>query len=201
MTRIALVLLAVVTLGCSDGAGPDVVASVSIGTPNSPFVMRVGDLRNLTVQLLNSSGGVAGQRPVLWTSSAEAVASVGSASGVVIAKSPGDATITATSEGKSASVALSVRSLVVGVWTGVVSTQTLTMTLVENSGVVTGAGTLTGNTGALTISGVYLSPTLTLTFTSAGYQPFSMTAIVNGDRMTGTVTGSGFNNQTTLVRQ
>lgn len=96
-----------------------------------------------------------------------------------------------------------------GTWTGTIAgtAQTLTMTLVENSGVVNGSGTLTGTptgTRAQVINGTFLNGNVALTLTSGTVQPFSYTAalnIVTGSTLTGTVTGSGFAGESLVMQK
>ena len=92
-----------------------------------------------------------------------------------------------------------------GTWTGVVGGQTLSMTLVENAGAVTGTGTITNTptgTRALTVTGTFVSPKLTATMTSGTVQPIALQATVAGTSMTGSLTGSGFTGEgITLARQ
>lgn len=79
--------------------------------------------------------------------------------------------------------------------------QTLTLTLVENSGTVTGAGSLVASNGSnsltlpLAVSGAYSAPTLALTMTSTGYQPIALSVTVSRDAMSGTMNGSGYTNE------
>lgn len=83
---------------------------------------------------------------------------------------------------------------VTGTWIGSVGTQTLSMALVENSGVVSGSGSLTGVGGpfAQTITGAFTAPTLTITLTSGQHPPFTLTATLSGTALTGSLNGSGF---------
>jgi hypothetical protein len=84
---------------------------------------------------------------------------------------------------------------VTGTWTGIRGSQLFTLSLVDNSGVVAGSGTLTNTptgTRALTISGTFIAPTMTITMSSGTLQPISLVATVTGKSMGGTLTGSGF---------
>lgn len=84
---------------------------------------------------------------------------------------------------------------VAGRWTGVIGGQMLDVTLVENSGVVNGTGTITNTptgTRALTITGTFANPAFTATMTSGTIQPINLSATVSGNQMNGTLNGSGF---------
>lgn len=80
------------------------VANVSIVA--SSLVLPLGQSRQIAAMPIDAAG-VALFRPVTWTSSAPTVATV-SATGLVQSVTPGNATITATSESKSASVIFTV---------------------------------------------------------------------------------------------
>jgi len=84
---------------------PAPVASVSV-SPN-PASVQVGATVQLTATLRDSAGNALTGRSVSWTSSAPAVASV-SAIGLVTGAAAGSATITASSEGKSGTGAVTV---------------------------------------------------------------------------------------------
>jgi Big-like domain-containing protein/calcineurin-like phosphoesterase family protein len=83
------------------------VASVTV-TPN-PASVGVGATVQLTATLKDANGNVLTGRTVAWTTNAAAVATV-SSSGLVSGVAAGTATITATSEGKSGTSALTVTS-------------------------------------------------------------------------------------------
>lgn len=82
------------------------VATVSI-TPGSVSLV-VGGTSQLTAVARDAAGNVLTGRPVVWTSSAQNVAMVGSATGLVTATGVGTVTITATVEGRSATVPVAV---------------------------------------------------------------------------------------------
>lgn len=110
-------ILVVVTAGtvllasCSGGdspttppappSGPAPVAAVALNP--SGGTIEVGETLQLTATTRDASGNSLSGRSVVWVSSSSAVATVGS-SGLVTGVSPGSTTITATSEGQSASV-------------------------------------------------------------------------------------------------
>jgi uncharacterized protein YjdB len=87
------------------------VSSVAV-TP-TPLSMSVGQSTQLTATLTDSAGNVLNGRVVTWASSNTGVATV-SAQGAVTAVAAGTATITATSEGKSGSAALTISNVAVG---------------------------------------------------------------------------------------
>ncbi|MFL5607256.1 MAG: Ig domain-containing protein, partial [Gemmatimonadaceae bacterium] len=82
------------------------VASVTIAPLSGPLT--VGDSRTLSAITKDDAGAPLTGRVVTWTSSDPTVASVVSATGVLTAKAPGTASITATSEGKSGTLAVTV---------------------------------------------------------------------------------------------
>jgi hypothetical protein len=114
--RVALlsVLCGWVLWGCGGGDGPTdtppppppAVAAVQfVGAP--PSTLEVGQSVQLQARALDSAGAVLSGRPVTWTSSAPTVASV-SGTGLVMALAPGQTTLTAASEGRSATAELAV---------------------------------------------------------------------------------------------
>ncbi|HWJ21686.1 MAG TPA: Ig-like domain-containing protein [Gemmatimonadaceae bacterium] len=90
---------------------PKAVGSVTV-TPASAK-LTVGTSTNLAVALFDAGGQPLTGRDVAWKSSDEAVASV-DANGRVTALAPGAAIVTATSEGRSASAAITVVPVAVG---------------------------------------------------------------------------------------
>jgi uncharacterized protein YjdB len=90
---------------------PGSVASVAV-TP-SPLSMSVGQTTQLAVTLKDAVGNVLNGRTVSWSSSSSTVATV-SAEGMVTAVAPGNATITASSEGKMGTASLTIAKLAVG---------------------------------------------------------------------------------------
>jgi uncharacterized protein YjdB len=83
----------------------DPVATVLV-TPASA-TLSVGMTQQVTASARDARGGVLTGRPVLWSSSNPAVASIG-ASGVVTAVAPGSAVLTATVEGVDATATVTV---------------------------------------------------------------------------------------------
>ncbi len=84
---------------------PPPVASLSISGSRP---LKVGDTLELRAELRDARGRPLAQRPVVWGSSEPGVVPVDSSTGVVIANAAGSAQITATSEGKSGSVRVTV---------------------------------------------------------------------------------------------
>jgi uncharacterized protein YjdB len=91
--------------------GQAAVATVTV-TP-APLSMSVGQTTQLAATLKDASGNVVAGPTVAWSSTNTAVATV-SAQGMVTAVAAGNATITATSEGKSGSAALTISNVAVG---------------------------------------------------------------------------------------
>src|SRR5439155_19116390 len=84
---------------------PVPVASVAVAPATASI--RVGQTAQLTATPKDSAGGALTGRTVTWTSSNTSVATV-SSSGLVTSGVVGTATITATSEGKAGSAAVTV---------------------------------------------------------------------------------------------
>jgi uncharacterized protein YjdB len=109
---------ATVTAKASNGVAGSSAVSVQ-GAPAVPIAtlavspasvtLDAGGTQQLVAVAKDASGNVLTGRAVTWTSSSPAVASVGSG-GVVAAAAAGSATVTAVSEGKSASAAVTVRA-------------------------------------------------------------------------------------------
>jgi hypothetical protein len=85
-----------------------------------------------------------------------------------------------------------------GLWIGTVNTNSgsgeLSLTLNEgNNGQVTGTGTLTvvGDAVALTVTGNYSPPNVSLQMTNPQFEPANLTGTVSKDQIKGTLNGSG----------
>jgi uncharacterized protein YjdB len=157
------------------------VASVVV-TPASASI-QVGGTVQLSASARDANGNALEGRPIAWTSSDDAVASV-SSSGLVTAKVAGSATITATSEGKSGTASVTVTNVPVATVTVTPATSTLqiggtvqlTATLRDAGGnALTGRTTTwtSSNTTAATVSATGLvtaraAGTATITATSEG---------------------------------
>lgn len=97
-----LAVLAVVS--CSESTTQSVpVSTVVITVPQNEI--RVGATIQATALTLDAYGSVLPNRPVQWQTSDAAIASV-SSDGLIKGESPGQATITASSEGKTANITL-----------------------------------------------------------------------------------------------
>jgi len=109
MTQPRLVLLSLCTLAsalaCGDSSGPPAVASVEVSAPTSD--LQVGATLQLSATAHDAKGGALTGRPVSWTSSTPATASV-SSNGLVTGVTAGSTTITATIGGKNGSKTLTV---------------------------------------------------------------------------------------------
>ena len=68
--------------------------------------LTVGDTKQLSATVKDAAGNTIG-RPLTWATSDQSIATV-SASGLVTAKAPGTATITASADGKSGSLSITV---------------------------------------------------------------------------------------------
>lgn len=97
---------------------------------------------------------------------------------------------------------------VTGQWNGPINTSgaagTLALTLNESDGTVTGTGTLStaGDALALTVTGNYAPPNVSLQLNASGFEPLNLSGSVTEDEIDGTLNGSGFVNvAVTLARQ
>ncbi|MCU0633886.1 MAG: Ig-like domain-containing protein [Gemmatimonadaceae bacterium] len=86
------------------------VATVTVTVPRSGI--RISEVLQATA-VLRDSVGVQVNRPITWTSSAPTIATV-STTGAITALAVGSATITATSEGRSGTVSVSITPIPVG---------------------------------------------------------------------------------------
>lgn len=86
------------------------VATVTISAPQT--TISVGASTQLSATTLDQSGATLTGRAVTWSTSNSAAATVNASSGLVNAIAPGTATITATSEGKTGAVVLTIREAV-----------------------------------------------------------------------------------------
>ena len=111
--RSLITLVVSFALGCSSGsdpgggdpATPEPVASVTVTSTQSSVV--VGASVQMSATTLGASGNTLTGRTVTWSTSDAAIASVNT-SGSVTGESIGEATITATSEGRNGSESVTV---------------------------------------------------------------------------------------------
>jgi hypothetical protein len=103
----ALLLLTVASCGGGDTSGPATVAVASVSVSPSTAAVDVGATTQLSATALDAKNGTLSGRVFSWSTSSAAVATVGT-SGLVTGVAPGNATITATSEGKSGSAVVTV---------------------------------------------------------------------------------------------
>src|SRR5436309_2996341 len=106
--RLLATAAAVLLVTCSNEGPSTTVASVTV-TPPAPTVVVAGTVQ-LTATTKDANGSVLTGRVVTWASGNPAVATV-SATGVVTGVAKGQATITATSEGKQGMAAITVTAL------------------------------------------------------------------------------------------
>lgn len=97
-----------------------------------------------------------------------------------------------------------------GQWSGPINNNsgtplgTMVLTLVETAGAVTGSGNVTAGTEslAITTTGTYAPPNLSLTLSAPGFNDMNLTGTVAETALTGTLNGSGFVNAAiALTRQ
>lgn len=141
------------TSGGRSGSATVTVVPVPVGSvtvsPSSATLVPT-QLLSLAAEVRDAKGVVLTDRPVAWTSSNTAVATV-SGTGIVTAVAPGAATITATSEGRTGAATISVVAMPVGSVTvspssadvTVGRTVTLSATVRDTSGAVVGDRSVT----------------------------------------------------------
>jgi hypothetical protein len=90
-----------------------------------------------------------------------------------------------------------------GGWASVNGNSRLTMTLNNVNGNLTGNGQFTQGTTsvALTISGTYAPPSISLSMSATGFATLNFSGTVADARMTGSLNGSGFSNMTWLFER
>lgn len=165
---------------------PKAVATVRL-TPAGDQRLLVGETRQMTAETLDAQGGALSGRPVTWSSNSVAVASV-SATGLITAVSPGGAVITASSEGKTAVVAITVSSVPVAsvavtpASDEVVISQTLQLTATAKDAQ---GGTLTGRSIAWSTSDASRA-TVSSTGLVTGVTPGAVTITASTEGKSGT---------------
>jgi len=91
-----------------------------------------------------------------------------------------------------------------GAWTGAIGSETLSFTVQETSGTVSGSGSLnsTSQAIAVTVSGTFARPAVNLTLTADGFNPIAIQANVGETTLNGSANGSGYVNAVvSLTRQ
>jgi hypothetical protein len=84
-----------------------------------------------------------------------------------------------------------------GTWVGSSSGMTVTVTMNEAGGTVSGSGNIsaTGGSTATQVHGTRAGANLSLTLSAQGYEPTNFTGTIQSNTLiTGSLTGSGFNN-------
>jgi uncharacterized protein YjdB len=163
------------------------VASVAM-TPNASELF-VGQTTQLKAEPRDASGQPLTGRAVVWSTSAPNVASV-SSTGVVTAIAPGDATISATSEGKAGTAAITVKakpvsSVVISPGQGsVMAGQTLQLIaqVTDEQGNVLNGRPITFTSGSPAVATVSASGVVT------GVAPGQATITATSEGKTGTAT-------------
>jgi uncharacterized protein YjdB len=182
----AALVLALVT-GCGGGGTEPIVVSVaSVSLTTLSAAMTVGGSQQLSATARDAGGATLGARTISWSSSNSAVASLSGSSGAtltVTAIAVGSATITATSEGKTASVELTITAPVASVTVAPITatlriggTQQLTATSADAAGATLAGRVVTWSSAANAIASVsaaglvtaVAAGTATITATSEG---------------------------------
>lgn len=93
-----------------------------------------------------------------------------------------------------------------GTWNGSIGSYSMSITLREQSGSITGNGVdqWSGGSSALTVTGTHNHPQVALTLQSQGYQDMAFTGEFGStdNRVVGQLSGAGFSNESfTLIRQ
>jgi hypothetical protein len=91
-----------------------------------------------------------------------------------------------------------------GTWAGTIEGQQLTLTLVQNGGAVSGTGTMSNTpsgTRALTATGTFTAPNLTLTLSSGTAAPMALQGAVSGNALTATLSGSGWTGEAITMQR
>lgn len=191
-SRLVAVTLIASIAACGGGGGDGIVAPpvstpvASVATTPSTGTVFVGFTTQLSATPQDAAGNALSGRTIAWSSGDTTVAVV-SATGLVTGRAAGTATVTATSEGKTGSAAITVtRAPVAQVIVSppsatikVGAAVTLSVTLKDSQGNV-----LTGRTIGLSLDQTYLSSNqLTLTGKAAG----NTSVLVTSEGVTTTV--------------
>jgi hypothetical protein len=107
LTLSLLATCVLVAGACSDTSGPKVEPVASVSITGNPSTLPIGSTVTVSAQAKDAAGAILTGRAITWTSSSNAIATVG-ADGLVTATGLGQVEITATAEGKSAKVTINV---------------------------------------------------------------------------------------------
>jgi len=113
-----LVAAVAIVYGCSDSStAPGVRPVVAVIITPTASAVQAGQTVALTATTRDANGNTLVDRAVAWVVDDDSIATVDS-NGVVTGVGPGVATVTASSEGRSGMVAISVSVDITGTWTG-----------------------------------------------------------------------------------
>jgi hypothetical protein len=188
--------LAILCAGCAkDPGSPTPVTSVVVAPADT--TVHVNTTVRLSAVPRGPSGASLSGRPVTWTSSDTTIATV-TREGAARALGVGTATITATSEGQSATARINVLGPFVGLWSGVRYNPdgqlccSFRWNLQQQGDTVTGLldqpHTGCARIGGCPVTGVARGNQMTfvISLTFALYETYEQgTATISGDRMTG----------------
>lgn len=116
VSRCAITTVAALAVACSGGGGADAPtgptqpASISTVLVSGRSTLEVGATTQMVVVVRDASGTTLSGRVVSWSSSTPGVATV-SDGGLVTALTPGSVTITASAEGKSGNISVSISNV------------------------------------------------------------------------------------------
>ncbi|HEY9504807.1 MAG TPA: Ig-like domain-containing protein [Gemmatimonadales bacterium] len=116
MRRWLMLLLAVAACSGDEGNEPNVPVATVMVAPSTSSIL-VGSEMQLQATTLDANGGTLSGRQITWATSDPTSATV-SSSGVVTGVAEGDATVTASSETKTGSAAVTVQAPRPGATTG-----------------------------------------------------------------------------------
>lgn len=199
MTRIFMVACAAALAACggSESTGPTVETPVAVSsvvvTPNTSTIV-VGSTTQLAAVARDANNNTLANRTINWTSSATNVATV-SAQGVVSAVSAGNASITATSEGKSAQAAI----VVTAVPPAAVNTVTLTTPV---NAIIVGASIILTTTLRDANNNILSNRAITYTSSANNIATVNFEGVVTGvggGNVTITATSEGKSAQVTIA--
>lgn len=178
------------TTGPDDGKNPPPAAVATVSLDRTTATLQPGATTQLAVTTRDASGNVLTGRTVTWSSGAQSVATV-NGTGLVTAVAPGTATITATSEGKTAQATITVNPIPVETVELTIPSATLqvgetsTLTAVAKS---SNGTTLTGRTITWTSSEPSVATVNNGVVTAVAPGQTTITATSEGKNATGSIT-------------